>query len=75
MERLEGKDLFQVNSKLGKVAEKKIRKKSGLLPNPPRVWFFSVKKIYPHFLLENASIMAETNFTLGPISKPNKFPL
>ena len=64
-----------------RVAGKKNRKKCGLLPNPPwtppppRLVLFRWKKLTPIFLLENASIMAETNFTLGPISKPNKFPL
>ena len=60
----------------------KIRKKSGFLPNPPpdpppppRLAFFQ-KKIYPHFFfLKIASLMTETNFTLGPTSKTNKFPL
>ena len=32
-------------------------------------------KLIPIFLLENASFMAETDFTIGPISKTNKFPL
>ena len=43
------------------------------------MWLFCRKpeeeKIYPHFLLfKIASIMAETNFRLGPISKTNQFP-
>ena len=28
--------IYELHFRLGKVAEKKIRKKSGLLPNPPR---------------------------------------
>ena len=59
---------------------KKNRKKSGLLPNsprtPPPVWhFFKKKNLPPFFLLKIASLMAETNFTLGPTSKTNKFHL
>ena len=54
---------------------KKMRQKCGLLPNLPRtpiLW----KKIDPHyFLLENASVIAETNFTFGPMFKTNLFPL
>ena len=58
----------------------KIRKKCGLLPNsprtPPPVWhFFKKKNLPPFFLLKIASLMAETNFTLGPTSKTNKFHL
>ena len=65
---------------LGVVAEKKIRKKCSLLLNPPRTpprfSIFSEQKIYPNFfLLKIASITAETNFTLGPTSKTNKFPV
>ena len=41
----------------------------------PLFGFYLGTKIEPHFFLENASLMAETNFTLGPISKPIKFPL
>ena len=41
---------------------------------PPLVWHL-FKKIYPYFFLKIASLMAETNFTLGPTSKTNKFPL
>ena len=42
---------------------------------PPPHGLFPEKKIDPHFLLlKNASLMAETNFTLGPISKTIKFP-
>ena len=49
---------------------KKTRKKSGLLPNPPpQFGIFSTKKITPIFLLKIASLMAETNFTLGPTFK------
>ena len=63
----------------GKGAQKKTRKKCGLLPNPPRtpsppsLAFFSEQKIYPNFFLKIASIMAETNFTLGPTSKQINF--
>ena len=45
---------------LGKGAEKKIRISYGL---------FTDKKIYTHFFLEIESIIAKTNFTLGPIEK------
>ena len=46
-------------------------------PSDPPPWFalFPRKKIEPFFLLKIASLMAETNFTLGPTSKTNKFPL
>ena len=30
---------------------------------------FTDKKIYPHFFLEIESMIAKTNFTLGPIEK------
>ena len=44
-------------------------------PPPPRYGLFPEKKFTPIFcLLKNASLMAETNFTLGPISKTIKFP-
>ena len=44
--------------------------------DPPPSLAFCQKKIYPHFLLlKIASLMAETNFTLGPTSKTNKFHL
>ena len=60
--------------------KKKIVEKYGLLPNPPRtpppgLAFFPNKKFYSHFFLKIASIMAETNFALGPTSKTNKFTL
>ena len=42
---------------------------------PPGLAFFPNKKFTPIFFLKIASIMAETNFTLGPTSKINKFPL
>ena len=43
---------------------------------PPPVWhFFKKKNLPPFFLLKIASLMAETNFTLGPTSKTNKFHL
>ena len=72
---------FDLNTK-GRL-RKKTRKKCGLLPNspwtpppPPPVWhFFKKKNLPPFFLLKIASLMAETNFTLGPTSKTNKFPL
>ena len=35
-------------------------------PSNPQFVLFSKKK-YPHFLLENASLMAKTNFTFGPM--------
>ena len=41
---------------------------------PPGLVFFPRKKLTPIFFLKNASLMAETNFTLGPISKTIKFP-
>ena len=45
-------------------------------PPPPPVWhFFRAKNLPPFFLLKIASLMAETNFTLGPTSKTNKFPV
>jgi len=60
---------------LGKGAEKK-RISYGLLPNPsldppppPRYGLFTDKKIYTHFFLEIESMIAKTNFTLGPIEK------
>ena len=36
--------------------------------------FYGDKNL-PPFLLKIVSLMAETNFTLGPISKTNTFPL
>ena len=54
----------------------KIRKKSGLLPNPPRTPrpIFSEQKIYPNFfLLKIASITAETNLHLVPLQKQINF--
>ena len=61
---------------LGKGSEKKIRISYGLLPNPPsdppsppRYGLFTDKKIYTHFFLEIESMIAKTNFTLGPIEK------
>ena len=42
---------------------------------PPKFGIFSTKKFTPIFLLKIASLMAETNFTLGPTSKTNKFHL
>ena len=44
-------------------------------PPPPSLAFFQKKNLPPFFLLKIASLMAETNFTLGPTSKTNKFPL
>ena len=62
-----------------RVAGKKNRKKCRLLPNPPwappPVWFcFGEKNWLPFILLENASTMAKTNFTLGPSQKLKKNP-
>ena len=54
---------------------KKNRISYGLLPNPPsdprppRYGLFTDKKIYTHFFLEIESMIAKTNFTLGPIEK------
>ena len=42
---------------------------------PPQFGIFSKKNLPPFFLLKIASLMAETNFTLGPTSKTNQFPL
>ena len=42
--------------------------------NPEKVWHFVKTKIYPYFFLKIASLMAETNFTLGPISETIEFP-
>merc|ERR1712110_341702 len=42
---------------------------------PPGLAFFQKKNSPPFFLLKIASLMAETNFTLGPTSNTNKFPL
>ena len=42
---------------------------------PPSLAFFQKKNLPPFFLLKIASLMAETNFTLGPTSKTNKFHL
>ena len=42
---------------------------------PPGLAFFPNKKFTPIFFLKIASIMAETNFALGPTSKTNKFTL
>ena len=36
---------------------------------PPPYGLFTDKKIYPHFFLEIESMIAKTNFTLGPIEK------
>ena len=44
----------------GRVPKKKNRISYGL---------FTDKKIYPHFFLEIESMIAKTNFTLGPIEK------
>ena len=38
-------------------------------PPPPRYGLFTDKKIYTHFFLEIESMIAKTNFTLGPIEK------
>ena len=64
---------------LGKGSKK--GEKYGLLPNLPRAppphpgFGLFLEKIDPHFLLENASVIAETNFTFGPMFKTNLFPL
>ena len=42
---------------------------------PPSLAFFQKKKLPPFFLLKIASLMAETNFTFGPTSNTNIFPL
>ena len=42
---------------------------------PKRIIFFKKKNLPPFFLLKIASLMAETDFTLGPTSKKNKIPL
>ena len=42
---------------------------------PPGLAFFRTKNLTPIFLLKITSVMAETNFTLGPASKTNKFHL
>ena len=36
---------------------------------PPQYGLFTDKKIYTHFFLEIESLIAKTNFTLGPIEK------
>ena len=59
---------------LGKGSEKKIRISYGLLPNPPPdpppgMVFLRIKKFTPIFFLEIESMIAKTNFTLGPIEK------
>ena len=57
------KQLITISPKicwLGKGAEKKIRISYGL---------FTDKKIYPHFFWKIESMIAKTNFTLGPIEK------
>ena len=64
----------------GRVREKKPGKnvvfcQTPLGPPPPSLAFFQKKNLPPFFLLKIASLMAETNFTLGPTSKTNKFHL
>ena len=60
---------------LGKGAEKKKPyflwsfAKPPLGPPPPPYGLFTDKKISPHFFLEIESMIAKTNFTLGPIEK------
>ena len=51
---------------------RKTRKRSGLLPNPPRtphppVWSFLREKNLPIFFFENEPFMRETNSSIGPI--------
>ena len=41
---------------------------------PPGMAFFPEKKLTPILFLKIASLMAEMNFTLGPISETIKFP-
>ena len=38
-------------------------------PPSPRYGLFTDKKNYPHFFWEIESMIAKTNFTLGPIEK------
>ena len=40
-------------------------------PGAPPPWYglFTDKKMYTHFFLEIESMIAKTNFTLGPIEK------
>ena len=64
---------------LGKGAHKK-PEKVWCFAKPPSApplpgWHFFRTKNLSHFFLKISSIMAETNFTLGPTSKINKFPL
>ena len=49
--------------------QKLIRPYPGPLCPPPRYGLFTDKKIYTHFFLEIESMIAKTNFTLGPIEK------
>ena len=39
------------------------------LGHPPPYGLFTDKKNYPYFFLEIESMIAKTNFTLGPIEK------
>ena len=43
----------------------------GRVPKKKRIFYglFTDKKIYTHFFLEIESMIAKTNFTLGPIKK------
>ena len=67
--------LSKVPDELGKGAEKKtvffmvFCQTPPPPPPPPRYGLFTDKKIYPHFFLEIESMIAKTNFTLGPIEK------
>ena len=60
---------------LGKGAEKKCGKSMVFyqtpLGPPPPFGLFCGKKLTPIFLLENASVIAETNFMFGPMFKTN----
>ena len=38
-------------------------------PPSPGMVFLRIKKNYPYFFLEIESMIAKTNFTLGPIEK------
>ena len=75
----QGANIIQIF--LGKGARKKNPEKIGFFPKPPpdppppSLAFFQKKNLPPFFLLKIASLMAETNFTLGPTSKTNKFHL
>ena len=62
---------------LGEYAKKKIRKKSGLLPNPPRrtprFGLFSVKKFDPHFFVGKCIYNSRNKFYTKKILKLHFF--